>query len=202
VWGIILIFNLQSSIFKQRKISGLTNGKTEGIVMPSLLIILLATVNILAANRWQVAVYGWFRLWQIWWWAEYFSKHRKEVIRFLGLIIPWWIGLETFLALGQVVSGGSLGGVFYWLGERKFDYLSLGIARISWFGDQYVRAYGTFSHPNSLAGFLLVGIILINEIGTVTNRSVRRWVINWMGIMGIILTGSRLVWGIILIFNF
>lgn len=176
---------------------------------------LLFFFNVILANRWQVAVYGWLRLAQIWWWAEYFSKHKKEVIRFLGWVIPWWIGLETFLALGQVVSGGSLEGIFYWLGERKFDYLSLGIARISWFGDQYVRAYGTFSHPNSLAGFLLVGMVMWNEI--VTNNEdknrrsfvplktglrmtltgkVKRWLVIWFGVLGIILTGSRLVWGV------
>ncbi len=186
----------------------ITKSKKDSIVMLSLLFFF----NVILANRWQVAVYGWFRLAQIWWWAEYFSKDKKEVIRFLGWVIPWWIGVETFLALGQVVSGGSLRGIFYWLGERKFDYMSLGIARISWFGDQYVRAYGTFSHPNSLAGFLLVGLVMWNNQKVTNNEDknrrsfaplrmtlmgkVKKWLVIWIGILGVILTGSRLVWGV------
>jgi len=164
---------------------------TDSKVMLSLLFFF----NVILASRWQVAVYGWFRLAQIWWWARYFSEHKKQVLKYLGWIIPWWICIETFLSLGQVVSGGSIGGIFYWLGERRFDYLSLGIARISWFGDQYVRAYGTFSHPNSLAGFLLVGLVMWNR-NVYVRSLLYRWIINWVGMMGIILTGSRLVWGV------
>jgi len=222
VW-IILVLNHKIQIPRTKQI-------TRSKFQFTKIIFLLILINIVLAERWQVAVYGWFRLWQVWWWVNYFSKNKKEVIKFLGWIIPWWIGLETFLALGQVVGGGSLGGIFYWLGERKFDYLSLGIARISWFGDQYVRAYGTFSHPNSLAGFLLVGMVMWNEIMTNnedknrrsfatlppslklrrTSRmtltgKVKRWLVIWFEVLGIILTGSRLVWGVgilMLIFNF
>lgn len=164
--------------------------------------IVLALINILVANRWQVSLYKWLRMWQFWWWVKYLGANKKMVLKMLPKIIGWWIGIEAILGLGQVVSGGSLGGVFYWLGERRFSYMTPGIARISWFGDSLVRAYGTFSHPNSLAGFLLVAVFLLNKIKGIKKDKIWMWMINWLAVMGIILAGSRAVWlAVVLIFT-
>ena len=156
--------------------------------------IILIAINILVADRWQVCLYKWFRWWQLWWWVRYLADNKKVIIKVLPEIISWWVVVEFVLAVGQVVNGGSLGGIFYWLGERRFDYMTVGIARISWFGDNFVRAYGTFSHPNSLAGFLLVAVLLLDKVKNSKINKTRMWTINWLAIIGIILTGSRLVW--------
>lgn len=158
--------------------------------------IILIAINILVADRWQVCLYKWFRWWQLWWWVKYLADNKKVVIKVLPKIISWWVVVEFVLAVGQVVNGGSLGGIFYWLGERRFDYMTVGIARISWFGDNFVRAYGTFSHPNSLAGFLLVAVLLLDKVKNSKINKTRMWTINWLAIIGIILTGSRLVWAV------
>ena len=64
---------------------------------------------------------------------------------------------SSLIAVGQFVKQGSLGGVFWWLGERSFSVATPGIAKLEVSGQLFLRPYGTFGHPNALAGFLLVG---------------------------------------------
>lgn len=69
--------------------------------------------------------------------------------------------VETVIALFQFCSQRSLGGVFYFLGERTFDASTPGIAAFYW-GEQFLmRPYGTFPHPNVLAFYLLCGFIFL-----------------------------------------
>ncbi|MCW1949002.1 MAG: O-antigen ligase family protein, partial [Candidatus Shapirobacteria bacterium] len=80
---------------------------------------------------------------------------------------------------------------WWWLGERKFDFNTIGIAQMSVADMGLIRAYGTFSHPNSLAGFLLV-----NLGWWVKNKKtgISWWLVFWMGLIGIFLSGSRTIW--------
>jgi len=78
---------------------------------------------------------------------------RNVIKRDLGWIVPIWIIFEAFLGLAQIIKGGSLNGIWWWLGERRFTYGGIGIAQFRVFDQAWIRAYGTFSHPNSLAGF-------------------------------------------------
>lgn len=73
------------------------------------------------------------------------------------LLIIIFIGIsQSLLGLYQFVSGQSLG--LFWLGEGNLGKESLGLAKI-WLGDQlFLRAYGTFSHPNILGGFQLFAL--------------------------------------------
>ena len=68
---------------------------------------------------------------------------------------------ESILAFAQFFHEGSVGGVFYFLGERTFTALTPGIANASINGQLILRPYGTFSHPNVLAGYLLIGMLLV-----------------------------------------
>ncbi len=68
---------------------------------------------------------------------------------------------ESFLALFQFLNQGSLGGIFYFFGERDFNGQTPGIANASLNGQLILRPYGTFSHPNVLAGFLLIEMIVL-----------------------------------------
>ncbi|HUW21202.1 MAG TPA: O-antigen ligase family protein [Candidatus Bathyarchaeia archaeon] len=68
---------------------------------------------------------------------------------------------STLIGLGQLCKQGSLGGVFWWLGERTFNLSTPGIAKTSLDGRLFLRPYATFPHPNILASFLLVGLIII-----------------------------------------
>lgn len=70
--------------------------------------------------------------------------------------------LQLVLVIQQIFHHGSVQGIWYFFGERSFDLGTPGIAKISLQGIEMLRGYGTFSHPNSLAGFylLLYGFVL------------------------------------------
>ena len=55
----------------------------------------------------------------------------------------------------------SVGGFLYWLGERRFSVATPGIAKTQIFGRLILRPYATFPHPNALAGFILVALVLL-----------------------------------------
>ena len=165
-------------------------------------------INILVSiNKW-VAVYKWLRVVELgyfWFWVV---KNKRIVGDIMIKVIPYWIILESLLALGQISKGGSLNGLWWFLGERRFDFNTIGIAQMSVVNTGLVRAYGTFSHPNSLAGFLLVGLVwwirnkplspdksgqLPLKKGAVLEK-IKWWGVFWLGLMGIFLTGSRTIW--------
>lgn len=68
---------------------------------------------------------------------------------------------SSLIALIQFLKQASLGGFFWFLGERSFSFATPGIAKTSIFGRSYLRPYSTFPHPNALAGFLALILPLL-----------------------------------------
>lgn len=163
----------------------------------TMILLLLMLVNIIFAQARWVAVYRWLRVWQWWLTWQLVAENRTKIIEYLKNIVPWWILVESFLGLAQVIKGGSLNGIWWWLGERRFTYGGIGIAQIRLFDEGWIRAYGTFSHPNSLAGFLLLAWWWWKNQKHKMNK-IFYWVVWWSAILGIILAGSRIVWFITL----
>ncbi len=64
--------------------------------------------------------------------------------------------IQLSLTILQLFYKQSIQGIFYFLGERSFSLSTPGIAKASYQGVEMLRPYGTFSHPNSLAGFYLL----------------------------------------------
>jgi len=62
---------------------------------------------------------------------------------------------ELFLSIAQFINKHSVQGIFYYFGERLISISTPGVAKASLQGIEFLRPYGTFSHPNSLAGFFL-----------------------------------------------
>lgn len=56
---------------------------------------------------------------------------------------------------------GKTTGLFWLLGERSFTLNSPGIALVELSGQDFLRAYSTFSHPNSMGGYLGLVILFI-----------------------------------------
>ena len=159
----------------------------------SLLWLGLIVINVYGAVNKEVAIMGWVR-WIQWWLTIWLIASQKVKIKeYLKLVLAFWLVLEGGLAIAQVAKNGSIQGIFWWLGERKFDYLTIGIAQIRWWGEGFIRAYGTFSHPNSMAGFLLVSLILWSSYKKEI-KSYWWWLVTWIGLVGIVLNGSRIVW--------
>lgn len=67
----------------------------------------------------------------------------------------------TLLAIAQFLLDHSVGGVFYYVGERTFSAQTPGIAQVIINGDKILRPYASFPHPNVLAGFLVAAIVFI-----------------------------------------
>lgn len=69
--------------------------------------------------------------------------------------------VQVIIAVFQMVAQRSIGGYFYFLGERTFSVSTPGIALFNFGGEQLLRPYGTFPHPNVLAFYLLTAFLLL-----------------------------------------
>ena len=63
--------------------------------------------------------------------------------------------IQFSLSVFQFLQDRSLGGIFYFLGEREISLSQSQVAPVIFYRTVKLRSYGTFSHPNSLAGFML-----------------------------------------------
>ncbi len=84
--------------------------------------------------------------------------NKNLVKKLLPLALQISIIFESLLALGQFINKGSINGVFYFFGERFFNSQTPNIANAKINGELILRPYGTFPHPNVLAGFLLISL--------------------------------------------
>jgi len=107
---------------------------------------------------------------------------------------------SSLIALIQFFKQSSLNGIFWWLGERTFDLTTPGIAKAVFNGHLLLRSYATFSHPNALAGFLLVALILTAPF----LKRAKLWGLayGFLASLAIIFSFSRSVWFIALLFFF
>ena len=72
-------------------------------------------------------------------------------------------GMVLLIEVIHLITQGSVGGLTYWLGERTFSVTTPNIAKLELFGREVLRPYSTFSHPNSLAGYLFLIVLLIKK---------------------------------------
>lgn len=112
------------------------------------------------------------------------------------LVIALCVGIvgESMLSFLQFDLQSSIGSIAYFFGERTFSGTTPGIANAAINGRLILRPYGTFSHPNVLAGFLLTALCMIAQYAQVfKNKFVKPLVIVVVAIgsIGIFLTLSR-----------
>jgi O-antigen ligase len=85
-----------------------------------------------------------------------FKSFNKTILFFCFLS---GIIFESLLSFWQYFIQGSIGSLFYFFGERAFNAQTPGIANASINGQLFLRPYATFSHPNVLAGFLVIAML-------------------------------------------
>lgn len=85
----------------------------------------------------------------------------KITLKQISPVLTLAVVFSSLIGLGQFLRQSSLNGIFWWFGERTFSLTTPGIARAIWRDHYFLRPYATFSHPNSLAGFLLVSLVMI-----------------------------------------
>jgi hypothetical protein len=114
-------------------------------------------VNIFFATNQLLAVYRFIKIIEFLI-VFYLGSQLLKIIREKVLLfILFFAGaLQLGLAVFQMNFKHSLQGIFYLFGERLMNLSTPGIAKASINGVEFLRPYGTFSHPNSLAGFFLL----------------------------------------------
>lgn len=120
--------------------------------------ILFAILNVFFSENYLIAGYKWLKVFEVAFVVYCFAKSKVSKEKMFNLV---FISSFFFSVIGivQVILGHTIGGPFYLLGERAFSVNTPGISLVNVFGQNFLRAYSTFSHPNSLAGFF--GVVLI-----------------------------------------
>lgn len=151
----------------------------------------LSVGNLFSSLTPLLSFFGWLRITEMIVLGIFFSQNSRQVYSLLHRFLAPMVIFESFLGFCQVIKQSSLGGFFWFLGERTFNIFTPGIARASWWGHLRLRPYGTFSHPNSLAGFTVICLIFLLSKRRLS-FSEKMAVI--LGVLLIILAFSRTVW--------
>jgi len=101
----------------------------------------------------------------------FFWSQKKKKLVYSAVLFGLLCGslLEVCLSLLQLNARHSIQGLWWYLGERRFYISTPGIAKAYLFGKEFIRPYGTFSHPNSMAGFYLFIYMFILGQKRITN---------------------------------
>lgn len=97
------------------------------------------------------------------------------------------MSFEAALGIFQVLTQSSLG--LHILGEPFLSKETPHLAKIAWGSFTWIRAYGTFPHPNILGGFLMVSILA--TLLYTPKKEREREVLLGLQLLGLLLTCSR-----------
>lgn len=128
------------------------------------LILFFLSVTLIFAISRDFGLYKFLKVIELFAVAAIFSSARinKKTLFYAFLAAA---AVQTYIAVLQLIFKHSLNGDFYFLGERPLNLSLSGVAKAALDGVQMLRPYGTFSHPNSMAGFFVVlyGYYLFNK---------------------------------------
>ena len=180
-------------IFSARK-SNLKN-QISKIALGYWKLVVFLAIGILFSKSLASGLYGLVKFLEFLFFGLYTASHFKD-LRKETVLILFSVGIifESLLAIFQFSNHGSLQGIFYFFGERMFTSQTPGIANASLGGALVLRPYGTFPHPNVLAGYLLVAMALV--IFNIKQQTVKIWKVFCLisvafGTIAIFLTLSR-----------
>lgn len=164
--------------------------------IPYLLIVFFLLLGIFLSANIPPGLYHLLKFLEFSFVAYYVFQHTKTPRQLLSqvLVLSCGVILQSALALWQYVHQSSIGGLWYFLGERLFTAGTPGIANASINGELILRPYGTFPHPNVLAGYLLVVLLLGWFLLPLYNLRWQRWLVRLsllVGTGGLFLTLSR-----------
>ncbi|MDO8639775.1 MAG: O-antigen ligase family protein, partial [bacterium] len=165
--------------------------------------LLFLAIGILLSKSPLAGVYGFVKLLEylfLFFYITFEVKNFFIIVQLLSLGIIF----EGLLAILQYVNHGSIGSLLYFFGERSFNSQTPGIANASLNGEMFLRPYGTFSHPNVLAGYLTIALAMVISNFQFQISNFKKILFSFsiiIGTIGIILTMSRvaiILWLIIL----
>ena len=160
----------------------LTRPKWPGFLsalIPLLLLNLLFSLNLPASLSWSLHLLLYL---------GFITTLSRSFLQNVRPVIILTLVFQTIVASIQVGLGHSLGGLMYYLGERMVAVGSPAIATGVFMGEVVLRGYGTFSHPNVLAGWLVVSLLICLKL--TQNTKARAMLVGLAG-LGVLLTQSR-----------
>ena len=169
-----------------------------------LILMLFIVVNIFFATSLPVALSKWCKVLEFGLFGLYMVKTKNHV-RTIVTVLSIPILYSSLIGLAQFFFQHSLGGIYWFLGERTFDITTPGIARIQIFpffiihSSELLRPYATFPHPNVLGGFLAITLpLLINQLSNnpilkLSNKKLKifLWITVALGGITLLFTFSR-----------
>lgn len=135
----------------------------------NLFLSVLFLINIFASRYPLLSFYHWLKILEWYFVFIIFTNLKNNRLVLVSFLVS---GLfQLFLVLEQWYHQSSLQGIFYFFGERYLSLSQPGVAKASINGVEFLRPYGTFSHPNSLAGFYLLLYFFV-----LTNKNFNRFI--------------------------
>lgn len=145
------------------------------------LFITLALINVYLSGYLVQSIYKWLKVTEMVLLGVVLLNTKKiDVFKNFVKPLSYSVVITSILGIWQFLNRGSIGGIFYWLGERGFVFSDPNIAPYP---------YSTFSHPNSFAGFLLVFAIFLLTYKKKFN-SKYFWTVLLLVVINLILTNS------------
>ncbi|HUT96386.1 MAG TPA: O-antigen ligase family protein [Candidatus Paceibacterota bacterium] len=123
------------------------------------LFLLIAFISVFASSGTKISAFRFLKLLEFALLFIYiFHKKETKILQVL-----FYSGIfQAVMAIAQFIKQGSIGIKFIEAGVFSPD--SPGVANFILNGDRILRSYGSFSHPNVLAGFLLMAIFAFYAI--------------------------------------
>lgn len=150
-------------------------------------IFILGLINTLFSTLPSASFFRWVKIFEMAAFALYVAEQKAVKLDEIYKVIFYSTIFFSLIGVFQFVVGSTLGRLFYLFGERSFSVSTPGIALTNVWGKQFLRAYSTFSHPNSLAGYL--GIVLI--LSSAVRNKTRWFLVGWLiVVLGFVLTFS------------
>jgi O-antigen ligase len=182
---IIIFFLLVSWLFEKHQ-------KIRFFLFKIIFVAGFICANIYFATNKMVALFAWIKILEMIALGFYIVKEKPKLPE---IIFPLSVGVlySSVIAITQFLLQHSIGGLFWFLGERTFSASTPGIARVDFPSFFKLRAYATFPHPNVLGGFLAITLPLL-VIQLIDKKKIFYFITIILGIIALILTFSRSAW--------
>lgn len=174
---LLLILVLVSSLFARRDSTFWFKQAEKHFSFFFLILLGAFSLSVITSLNSGVGLYGALRLIEMYLMVlmtKYFWMNKQNRT---AMLLAFFLSLcfSGVLAIGQVLHQQSFGGLFYLFGERAITPLTPGAATVEVLGSLILRPYATFSHPNVLAGYLLLSSLFIIENKKYFRRIFHAW---------------------------
>jgi O-antigen ligase len=185
---ILILFILFFWLFESKpKIPQLTRPKIAVFFFTLLLVFL----NIYFSPKFYLTLYKWLKTFEFSLLALYVYKNKQKITHSITLPLLISISFVLLISLLQILSGKTIGGPAFLLGERTFSLSTPGISKLYLFHRVFLRPYATFPHPNAMAGFVLLAALLINLF---EKKKSLKIVFNFISFLLILISFSQNSW--------